>query len=81
MRSELIPSDTAATTKCPRCGGMMIIQLVEPRTPGRDLARHTFKCTGCSLSQGYLVVPTNRRPCRRSNYAAAALACCCSTKS
>jgi hypothetical protein len=41
---------------------MMIIQLIEPRTPGRDLARHTFKCTACSLSQGYLVVPTEGRP-------------------
>jgi hypothetical protein len=41
---------------------MMIIQLIEPKTPGRDLARHTFKCTACSLSQGYLVVPTPGRP-------------------
>jgi predicted RNA-binding Zn-ribbon protein involved in translation (DUF1610 family) len=62
MPSEQTPSATAATTKCPRCGGMMIIQLVEPKTPGRDLARHTFKCTACSLSQGYLVVPANERP-------------------
>jgi predicted RNA-binding Zn-ribbon protein involved in translation (DUF1610 family) len=62
MPIEQTPSATAATTKCPRCGGMMIIQLVEPKTPGRDLARHTFKCTACSLSQGYLVVPANERP-------------------
>jgi predicted RNA-binding Zn-ribbon protein involved in translation (DUF1610 family) len=62
MRTEQTPSATDATAKCPRCGGMMIIQLVEPKTPGRDLARHTFKCTACSLSQGYLVVPAPSRP-------------------
>jgi hypothetical protein len=62
VRTIETPPATAATAKCPRCGGMMIIQLIEPKTPGRDLARHTFKCTGCSLSQGYLVDPTPSRP-------------------
>jgi hypothetical protein len=59
MSHEQSPSATAATTKCPRCGGMMIIQLIEPKMPGRELARHTFKCTACSLSQGYLVAPAS----------------------
>jgi predicted RNA-binding Zn-ribbon protein involved in translation (DUF1610 family) len=63
MRNEA-PSATAATTKCPRCGGLMIIRLVEPRTPAERLERHTFKCTSCSLSQGYLVDPTPPVPAR-----------------
>ena len=53
MRIETTPAATAATTRCPRCGAVMNIQLVEPRIKG--LERHTFKCTECGLTQGYLV--------------------------
>jgi hypothetical protein len=61
MHTLETPSATAATMTCPRCGALMVIRLVEPTLPADGLERHTFKCTACSLSQGYLVAsPTAR---------------------
>jgi predicted RNA-binding Zn-ribbon protein involved in translation (DUF1610 family) len=62
MRTEETPSSTDATIACPRCGGLMIIRLVEPKTVAEGLQRHTFKCTVCSLSQGYFVASPATAP-------------------
>ena len=44
MRIDQTPSATAATTKCPRCGGMMIIQLIKPLgLPGLRQRRDFWK--------------------------------------
>jgi hypothetical protein len=47
------PSPTATISRCPQCGAVMHIKLVEPDLKEVSKTRHVFECEECSLPRTY----------------------------
>jgi hypothetical protein len=47
------PSPTATISRCPQCGAVMHIKLIEPDLKEVSKARHVFECEECSLPRTY----------------------------
>ena len=49
------PSPTATIARCPQCGSVMNIRLIEPDLKDSRKTQHVFECEECGLPRTYLV--------------------------
>jgi hypothetical protein len=55
MRVFTSPSPTAIFSRCPQCGAVTRIKLVEPDLKEPSKERHVFECDECCLPRTYFV--------------------------
>jgi len=70
---EETPNTKAASTPCPGCGGVMIIERVDPHAEfsASGFETHSFNCGTCGLSKSYMMDPrTLDRPTSAKNFLA-----------
>jgi RNase P subunit RPR2 len=55
MLTSPAPSRTATVSRCPQCGAIMRIKIIEPDLRDPSKARHVFECEECSLPRTYFI--------------------------
>ena len=55
MLTSSPPSPTATIARCPQCGSVMNIRLIEPDLKDSRKAQHVFECEECGLPCSYLI--------------------------
>jgi predicted RNA-binding Zn-ribbon protein involved in translation (DUF1610 family) len=50
-----VPSRTATVSRCPQCGAIMRLKIIEPDLKNPSKARHVFECEECSLPRTYFI--------------------------
>ena len=55
MLTSSLPSPTATIARCPQCGSVMNIRLIEPDLKDSRKAQHVFECQECGLPRTYLI--------------------------
>jgi rRNA maturation protein Nop10 len=49
------PSPTATVSRCPQCGAIMRIKIIEPDLKNPSNAQHVFECEECNLPRTYFI--------------------------
>ena len=60
MLTSSPPSPTATIARCPQCGSVMNIRLIEPDLKDSRKAQHVFECEECGLPRSYLIYRERR---------------------
>ena len=61
MLTSSPPSPNATVSRCPQCGAIMRLKIIEPDLKNSRKARHVFECQQCGLPRTYLIDCTTRR--------------------